>query len=172
MLGALHSRSSLTGLVRLLPAAVAIFACGVSHIRLLVNMTLRMCMNINNQLYIVCSFATGLVSLSRFTAGRSQPSVGAQGSTARVWGEQRQRPHRHEPHKGWPGHFHRQLAPLQPRAGEEDRRVSAAVAETQLAVLEWTTLALGRVRMTEASTCAQCSSGARSHFLVCRGSFI
>lgn len=56
-------------------------------------------------------------------AGRPQRSVGTQGSTAWVWGQQRPDPRRHEPHQGWPGHLHRQLAPLQPRAGQADRRV-------------------------------------------------
>lgn len=58
------------------------------------------------------------------TAGRSQCSVGAQGSTAWVWGEQRPSPQRHEPHQGRPGHLHRQLTPLRPRAQQEDCRVS------------------------------------------------
>lgn len=69
-----------------------------------------------------------------FTAGRAQCSVGTQGSTAWVWGEQRPTIQRHEPHQGRPGPFHRQLAPPQPWAGEKDCRVSArATQEPKLA---------------------------------------
>lgn len=57
-------------------------------------------------------FFKGSKRSSLSTAGRSQRSVGAQGSTAWVWGEQRSRPQRHEPHQGWPGYLHRQLTPL------------------------------------------------------------
>lgn len=80
-------------------------------------------------------------------AGRAQCCVGTQGSTAWVWGQQRPKIQRHEPHQGRPGPFYRQLAPPQPRVGEKDRRVSAlAPQEPKLSLekiprsgLEWKT---------------------------------
>lgn len=66
----------------------------------------------------------GSKRLSVSPAGRSQRSVGAQGSTAWVRRERRPRPQRHEPHQGRLGDLHRQLAPVESRAGQEDRRVS------------------------------------------------